>query len=37
MVDTTGVITTIAGTDATGYSGDGGPAINAALHNPPPG
>jgi uncharacterized protein (TIGR03437 family) len=31
-VDTTGVVTTIAGTGVTGFSGDGGPAIDAALN-----
>lgn len=30
-VDTSGIITTIAGTGTGGYSGDGGPAIQAAL------
>ena len=29
-----GVVTTIAGTGVTGYSGDGGPALNAALNQP---
>jgi hypothetical protein len=30
----TGIVTTIAGTGETGYSGDGGPAINATLNEP---
>ena len=30
----TNIITTIAGTGTAGFSGDGGPAINAALNNP---
>ena len=30
-VDTTGVITTVAGTGHAGFSGDGGPATNASL------
>jgi sugar lactone lactonase YvrE len=35
MIDlTTGVITTVAGTGAEGYSGDGGPAVDAALNRP---
>ena len=30
----TGIITTIAGTGASSYSGDNGPATSAALYNP---
>ena len=30
----TGIITTIAGTGSTGYSGDNGAAISAALNYP---
>jgi len=33
-VDTNGIITTVAGCSYTGYSGDGGPAIQAWLNNP---
>ena len=33
-VDPDGVITTVAGTGARGFSGDGGPAIEAALAQP---
>ncbi len=33
-LDTTGVITTVAGTGAPGYSGDGGPAVNASMMFP---
>ncbi len=35
MIDlTTGVITTVAGTGVKGYSGDGGPAVQATLTRP---
>jgi trimeric autotransporter adhesin len=34
MIDTNGVITTVAGTGEPGYSGDGGPAIEAMLDGP---
>ena len=33
-VDTSGVITTIAGTGEYGFNGDGGPAIDAQLYSP---
>ena len=33
-VDTSGVITTVAGTGTQGYSGDGGPAVAAQLNSP---
>ena len=34
MVDTTGTITTIAGTGTRGYSGDDGPATSAMINEP---
>src|SRR5712692_10251135 len=30
-IDTAGIVTTIAGTGVSGYSGDGGPAISAQI------
>src|SRR5581483_9366527 len=33
-VNNAGIITTIAGTGSRGYSGDGGPAINASFQSP---
>ena len=33
-VDTSGTITIVAGTGTNGFSGDGGPAVNARLNNP---
>ena len=34
MTVATGIITTVAGNGTGAYSGDGGPATSAALHNP---
>jgi gliding motility-associated-like protein len=34
MVNTAGIINTIAGTATSGYSGDGGPAVQAQLNEP---
>jgi uncharacterized protein (TIGR03437 family) len=33
-LDQSGVVTRVAGTSRPGYSGDGGPAVNAQLNNP---
>ena len=33
-MDSSGIITTIAGTGVFGFSGDGGPAVEAQLDNP---
>lgn len=33
-IDTKGIITTIGGTGEAGFSGDGGPAVEAQLHGP---
>ena len=33
-VDSSGIITTVAGTGEEAYSGDGGPAVDAGLYNP---
>ena len=34
MIDAAGIIKTVAGTGAAGFSGDGGPAISAKLNRP---
>ena len=33
-VDSAGIITTVAGTEESGFSGDGGPAVQARLYEP---
>jgi hypothetical protein len=33
-IDTTGIITTYVGTGAEGYTGDGGPAVQATIAHP---
>jgi hypothetical protein len=33
-VDTSGIITTVAGNGSTGYNGDGGPALDASMNFP---
>jgi sugar lactone lactonase YvrE len=34
MIDTNGIIRTVAGSGTDGYSGDGGPALQASLSEP---